>query len=82
MHIESDHDRQLAKNYMRQCLTIDNQIAELKAEKKDILDVMNEKLEIKPVTANKVLKAMAKGNMPELRHKQEQFEDLYQAVIR
>ncbi|MEC9292331.1 MAG: hypothetical protein VX730_08020 [Pseudomonadota bacterium] len=82
MHIESDHDRQKVKEYFKQALNVNRSVEEAKAELKDILDVLNEQHEIKPSIARKVIKAMEKGNMPEIRHQNEQFEDLYQAVIR
>ncbi len=82
MHIESDNDRQKVKEYFKQALNVNRSVEEAKAELKDILDVLNEQHEIKPSIARKVIKAMEKGNMPELRHQNEQFEDLYQAVIR
>ncbi len=82
MHIESDNDRQKVKEYFKQALNVNRSVEEAKAELKDILDVLNEQHEIKPSIARKVIKAMEKGNMPEIRHQNEQFEDLYQAVIR
>lgn len=82
MHIESDHDRQKVKEYFKQALSVNRSVEEAKAELKDILDVLNEQHEIKPTIARKVIKAMEKGNMPELRKSNEDFEDLYQAVIR
>ncbi|MDE0723662.1 MAG: hypothetical protein OSB62_03060 [Alphaproteobacteria bacterium] len=82
MNIESDHDRQKVKEYFKQALSVNRSVDEAKAELKDILDVLNEQHEIKPSISRKVLKAMEKGNMPEMRHLNEQFEDLYQAVIR
>lgn len=82
MHIESDNDRQKVKEYFKQALNVNRSVEEAKAELKDILDVLNEQHEIKPSIARKVIKAMENGNMPELRHQNEQFEDLYQAVIR
>ena len=82
MNIESDHDRQKVKEYFKQALSVNRSVDEAKAELKDILDVLNEQHEIKPSISRKVLKAMERGNMPEMRHLNEQFEDLYQAVIR
>lgn len=82
MHIESDNDRQKVKEYFKQVMNVNRSVEEAKAELKDILDVLNEQHEIKPSIARKVIKAMENGNMPELRHQNEQFEDLYRAVIR
>lgn len=82
MHIESQNDREVVKSYFKQALNVNREIEESKMELKDIIDVLHEKFEIPKPVARKVLKAMEKGNMPELRHKNEQFEDLYQAVIR
>ncbi|MDE0724813.1 MAG: hypothetical protein OSB62_08985 [Alphaproteobacteria bacterium] len=82
MNITSDQDRQKVKEYFKQALSVNRSIDEAKAEMKDILDVLNEQHEIKPSIAKKVIKTMEKGNMPELRQLNEQFEDLYQAAIR
>jgi len=81
MHIQSDHDKQKVKEYFKQALSVNRSIEEGRAELKDILDVLNEQHEVNPTVARKVIAAMEKGNMPEIRHLNEQFEDLYQAAI-
>lgn len=78
MSIVTDEDRRKVKEYLKQALTVQRAIDESRAELRDILDVLKNDHDIKPGIARKVLKAMEKGNFPEIRNQNEELEDLYQ----
>ncbi|MBI1362516.1 MAG: hypothetical protein GC134_00855 [Proteobacteria bacterium] len=77
MSIVTDEDRRKVKEYLKQALSVQRAIDESRAEMRDILDVLKNDHDIKPSIARKVLKAMEKGNFPEIRNQNEELEDLY-----
>ncbi len=80
MIITTDADRIKVKEYMKQAVDTMRRIKDEQAALRDILVVLKDMHEINPSTARKVINAMEKGNMPEIKEANENLADLYEIV--
>ena len=81
MNIATQEDRQKVKQYLNEAVKAIGRKNEEQAHIRDILNTLKEQHDIEPKLARKILSAMMKGNMPEIKEENDNFEDLYEIVI-
>lgn len=80
MYVATDADRQKVKQYFKEATNALLRKKEEEAHIRDILNTLKGDHDIPPKIARKVMAAMLKGNMPELKEENDVFEDLYEIV--
>ena len=82
MHIVDDQAKDKVAQYFNEALKAIGRRDEEQAQVTDILNVLKEQHDIQPKIARKILAAMKKGNLPEVKEENEEFEDLYDIVYK
>ena len=80
MLVTTDADRQKVKTYLKEALKATNRKKEEELHVKDILETLKADHDIPPKVSRKILSALEKGNMPEIKEEHEVIEDLYDIV--
>ena len=80
MNIATQEDRQKVKTYLNEALKATERKNDEMAHIRDILKTLKEQHDIEPKIARKILSAMRKGNMPEVKEENDAFEDLYEIL--
>lgn len=80
MYVATDADREKVKQYLKEANKAMLRKKEEEDNIRDILTTLKQDHDIAPKLARKVMNAMIKGNMPELKEENDAFEDLYEIV--
>lgn len=80
MQVVTNADREKVKQYLKEAVKATIRKKDEEANISDILTTLKQDHEISPKLARKVMNAMMKGNMPEIKEENDALEDLYEIV--
>ena len=80
MYIATPADQEKVKQYLKEANKAMLRKKEEEDNIRDILATLKQDHDIAPKLARKVMAAMIKGNMPEVKEENDAFEDLYEIV--
>ena len=76
MYVATDADRQKVKQYLEEASKATMRKKDEESHIRDILNTLKQDHDIQPKIARKVISAMLKGNIPEVREENDAFADL------
>lgn len=76
MMVTTETDRQKVKEYIKEAIKAQDRLAEEQEHVKDILNTLKADHDIPPATARKLITAMRRGNVPEVKEQMDMFVDL------
>ena len=80
MMVATDADRQKVKEYLTEAMKAMDRLAEEQEHVSDILNTLKSDHDIPPKISRKIISAMRKGNMPEIKEENDMVEDLFEIV--
>jgi len=80
MMVATEADREKVKQYLKEAMKAMDRMAEEQEHTKDILNTLKSDHDIPPKISRKIISAMRKGNMPEIKEENDMVEDLFEIV--